>query len=367
MTDETKPSGTPGPEDKPPEDKPAFDAKPAAESATPPGPLPDVKSSADVAAAGGDPAKAEPPAPAKPAPAKPAVPPPAKPAVAAAKPVAPKAPPKPKKLKVFCWPHMMFVETVCALVTVLFFTIWAMYVNAPLEEIANPNMSSNPAKAPWYFLGLQELLVYFDPWIAGVGLPMIMIIGLMMIPYIDPNPRGLGYYTRRERPFAWGYFTFGLIFWYVLIVIGYWFRGPAWAWYWPWESWTYHKLTVAHNHNLYELAGTVIWAMTHGHWPHYLPAGANTTAHMAEISAANNLLLIHGFDFLGLIIIVIFYYVGYTWPARTFWKARYERWGKERWGIVMFFVITTAAIFLKMFLRLTFSVKYAWVTPWFNI
>ena len=74
--------------------------------------------------------------------------------------------------------------------------------NAPLEEPSNPNLTMNPAKAPWYFLGLQEMLVYFDPWIAGVVMPTLIIVGLMVIPYVDTNPLGSGYYTWKQRKFA---------------------------------------------------------------------------------------------------------------------------------------------------------------------
>jgi hypothetical protein len=79
--------------------------------------------------------------------------------------------------------------------------VWAITLNAPLEELANPNLTMNPAKAPWYFLGLQEMLVYFDPWMAGVVMPTLIIVGLMVIPYIDANPLGSGYYTLEAAAF----------------------------------------------------------------------------------------------------------------------------------------------------------------------
>ena len=82
--------------------------------------------------------------------------------------------------------------------------VWSLTLNAPLEEPSNPNVTMNPAKAPWYFLGLQEMLVYFDPWIAGVIMPTLIIVGLMAVPYIDNNPLGNGYYTYRQRRFASG-------------------------------------------------------------------------------------------------------------------------------------------------------------------
>ena len=83
----------------------------------------------------------------------------------------------------------------CAIFVVVLLLVWSLLVDAPLEEPANPTRTPNPSKAPWYFLGLQEMLVFFDPWHAGVVLPTFIIIGLMVIPYIDINPHGNGYYT----------------------------------------------------------------------------------------------------------------------------------------------------------------------------
>ena len=114
-------------------------------------------------------------------------------------------------------------------------------VPAPLEPLADPNKTPNPSKAPWYFVGLQELLVYFDPWIAGVVLPTLIIVGLMAIPYIDKSPHGIGEYNYKDRKFAVIVFSLGTAFWFILIIVGYFFRGPSWQWYWPWESWEIHK------------------------------------------------------------------------------------------------------------------------------
>ena len=80
--------------------------------------------------------------------------------------------------------------------------VWSITLNAPLEEPANPNHTMNPSKAPWYFVGLQEMLVYFDPWFAGVVLPTLIVVGLMVFPYVDTNPLGVGYYTIRQRAVA---------------------------------------------------------------------------------------------------------------------------------------------------------------------
>ena len=96
----------------------------------------------------------------------------------------------------------MRIELVAAILVTVLLMVWSLTLNAPLEEPSNPNVTMNPAKAPWYFLGLQEMLVYFDPWMAGVVMPTLIIVGLMAIPYIDANPLGNGYYTYKQRKFA---------------------------------------------------------------------------------------------------------------------------------------------------------------------
>src|SRR3989338_106276 len=140
-----------------------------------------------------------------------------------------------EKLEV--WPHLVLREYVAAAACLLFIMVWSVLQNAPLEAIANPNVTTNPSKAPWYFVGLQELLVYFDPWIAGVVMPGLIIVGLIAIPYIDTNPKGIGSYAWKDRPFANTLFMLGVVMWFALIYIGYALRGPNYAWYWPWESW----------------------------------------------------------------------------------------------------------------------------------
>lgn len=144
--------------------------------------------------------------------------------------------------KVEVWPNLVVREYIGAILMLIFLVGWSLLQNAPLEGIADPTVTPNPSKAPWYFLGLQELLVYFDPWLAGVVLPTVIMGGLMAIPYLDPDStRGVGFYSFKERPFANTVFLLGLFAWFVLIVIGTFMRGPNWQWYWPWESWLIHK------------------------------------------------------------------------------------------------------------------------------
>ena len=154
------------------------------------------------------------------------------------------------------WPHLVSREFLAALLVTVILFVWSLLMNAPLEAEANLNVTPNPSKAPWYFVGLQELLVYFDPWIAGVVLPTVIIIGLMAIPYVDPNPKGVGYWAKmrwrragivpvwspEERPFAVSIFMLGILMWFVLIFIGTYCRGPNWEWYWPWEEWSHRRI-----------------------------------------------------------------------------------------------------------------------------
>lgn len=141
----------------------------------------------------------------------------------------------PKRL-VTVWPHLLYPELIYAIVWIAILIVASLVWNAPLEEPANPTHTPNPAKAPWYFVGLQELLVYFDPWMAGVVIPLVIIYGLCAMPYIDPSRRGGGVYSFRERRRAFIIFTAGLAGWFILIAIGSWFRGPGWAWVWPWKE-----------------------------------------------------------------------------------------------------------------------------------
>ncbi len=156
--------------------------------------------------------------------------------------------------KVLCWPDLVYTELIAMVLCTAVLMIWSYYLKAPLESPANPAGPPNPSKAPWYFLGLQELLVYFDPWMAGVVLPGLIIVGLAALPYIDVNPKGNGYYTFKERKFAILTFMFGyLILWVVLIVFGTFLRGPNWNFFGPFQAWDPHRVDKLTNINLSEI------------------------------------------------------------------------------------------------------------------
>jgi hypothetical protein len=153
--------------------------------------------------------------------------------------------------KVFTWPDLVYTEFICILLFTALLVVWSIELEAPIEEPAALARTPNPSKAPWYFLGLQEMLVYFDPWIAGVLLPSFIIVGLCAIPYLDTNPKGNGYYTFDERPFAVSFFATGFVlFWVSFVILGTFLRGPNWSFFGPFEYWDLHKLEPAVNVNL---------------------------------------------------------------------------------------------------------------------
>ncbi len=224
----------------------------------------------------------------------------------------------------FTFPDLVSREFIAILAALIVLCVWSMGIDAPLRAMANPNWTENPAKAPWYFVGLQELLVYFDPWIAGVCVPGIIILGLMAIPYIDTNPRGVGEYNFSDRKFAVPVFMTGYTLWFVLIIIGQFLRGPNWHFYWPWEDWSIAKPAEQQLVNL----------------PPWL-----------------------GWSLLGCYVAAGF--------CRLPWILR--RSGQREPGFMIRYVTTVVlcllmfGVIFKIILRLFFHVKYIIVTPYFSI
>ncbi len=240
-----------------------------------------------------------------------------------------------QKSRVHTWPYLVRIELVVALIVMVVLTVWSILVDAPLEQLADPNRTPNPSKAPWYFVGLQELLVYFDAWIAGVVFPLLIIGGLSAIPYIDINKKGNGYYGFRERRFEIVTFLFGfLVLWVGLIIIGIFFRGPGWNWFWPWDGWD----------TKVQVDSTTV------NWPELF--GIQSPVVASIFGGAT-----------------VFGYYGLAW---VYWfikrgTRRFTDLGKARYAITAFLFMTMLALPIKMALRLAFSVKYVWVTQWFNI
>lgn len=242
--------------------------------------------------------------------------------------------------KLYVWPYLLRIEFLSAIICTFILMVWSITLNAPLEEPANPNLTMNPSKAPWYFLGLQEMLVYFDPWIAGVVMPTLIIIGLIAIPYLDTNPLGNGYYTFRQRKFAILAFCFGfLVLWVVMVIIGTFIRGPGWMWFWPGETWDHHRLVFETNQDLHQVLG-----ITSQPWIGMLGGAA-----------------------VGLYFVVSGWLVHKLMVLTEFNRKIYERMTLVQYLILQSLLVIMLALPVKIILRLLFRIKYIWVTPWFNI
>ncbi len=240
--------------------------------------------------------------------------------------------------RVQVWPYLVKVEFLMTLLIMIILTVWSITINAPLEEAANPTLTPNPSKAPWYFLGLQEMLVYFDPWIAGVMLPTFILIGLIVIPYIDINPKGNGYYTFKERPFAIATFCIGFLFlWVSLIVLGTFMRGPGWYFFWPWEFWDTHRVVALTNIDFFEVIG--------------IPS--------KNVDGSFNLLQVA----LGGILTMSYLVALPIWIWKKYGKSMptLKDLGPIRYGITIALFLMMVGLPIKMLLRLAFNIKYIWV------
>ena len=247
--------------------------------------------------------------------------------------------------KVWVWPDLVYIELLSMLLLGALLVIWSIYLKAPLEEPANPSDSPNPAKAPWYFLGLQEMLVYYDPWLAGVVFPGLIILGLMALPYIDPNPLGNGYYTFKQRKFAITWFNFGfIVLWVVLIFLGTFLRGPNWNFYGPYEPWDGHKLEVLVNINLSEYFWiSLLRQPLPDHWL------------LRELP--------------GFIVVLAYFAVGGFVLTKTYFKQFVARMTFLRYQLLLALFLIMMALPLKMVLRWLFNLKYIIGIPeyFFNI
>jgi hypothetical protein len=247
--------------------------------------------------------------------------------------------------KVMVWPDLVYTEFLCMILWTIFLIVWSIYLKAPIEEPANPAKTPNPSKAPWYFLGLQEMLVYYDPWIAGVLLPGLIIVGLCAIPYIDKNPKGNGYFTFRERKPEIAIFLFGfVVLWVWLIIIGTFLRGPNQNFFGPFEYWDAHKLVPLINVDLSQ----IIWVK----WLHMaLPRNPVVR------------------EIFGLTLVGLYFLALPPLLARRLLRTYYEKLGPARYHIMVFLGLTMFSLPIKMMLRWTLNMHYVVTVPeiFFNI
>ncbi len=260
------------------------------------------------------------------------------------------------------WPKLVYIELICMVLVTAILLWWALAVPAPLEQPASRTSTPNPAKAPWYFLGLQELLVYFDPWLAGVVFPSLIIFGLMAIPYLDPNRKGSGYSTFSERPLAVSTFLFGfLVLWISLIGLGTFLRGPNWTFFGIYERWDVHKVTVLNNVNLSDLVYRQLGKV--------FPSLNAVSAHSADAHGLRRFGYVLLREAPGLLLLAFYFGVLPFLLSRTLLKTQRQEMGTVRFWIFVFLFLGMLLLPLKMILRWAFNVKYIVAVPewWLNI
>ena len=247
--------------------------------------------------------------------------------------------------KVLVFPYLIYIEFVAALFYAIILVVWSIFLKAPLEEPANPTISPNPSKAPWYFLGLQEMLVYFDPWIAGVLLPTFIIIGLCAIPYLDKDPSTSGFYSFKKRRAVITTYLFGFwILWILLILFGTFLRGPNWNFFGPFETWDVHKVVPLVNVNLSELI-FIKW----------LGWGLPKLWFIREAP--------------GILLIILYFVIPSIILKATVFKEVHKKLGPARYSVLVMLVLMMAVLPIKMYLRWAFNLKYLIAIPefFFNI
>ena len=244
------------------------------------------------------------------------------------------------KINILVWPDLVYGELICMVLTTVFLIAWAIVLQAPLEQPANPAGTPNPSKAPWYFLGLQEMLVYFDPWLAGVVFPGLIIAGLCAIPYIDTNPKGNGYYTLKERPFAIFMFLFGfIVLWVLLVIQGTFLRGPNWNFFGPFEDWDPHKVLPLTNIDFSDIF-----------WIKWLGQPKPQFWLTRELP--------------GIAIAVVYFGVPiFLLPLVPLFKKILQQAGLVRYSVTVFLFLSMMSMLAKMFARWSFNLKYLVAIP----
>jgi hypothetical protein len=253
--------------------------------------------------------------------------------------------------KVLVWPDLVYIELIAMVLVTAALLVWSMLVRAPLEQPANPAITPNPSKAPWYFLGLQEMLVYFDPATAGVILPSLIILGLMAIPYLDANPHGSGYYTIAQRRFAYLVFQFGFLqLWILMILVGTFFRGPNWSFFGLYEPHDLHRLPTLPSLKLSEFVWT-IWF--HRPIPQSIP-GSGLFVELGTIALR---------EVAGIVILALYFLGLPLLLARTWLKPICQSMERTRYTILSLLLLMMLALPLKMLLRWTFGLSYLLSVP----
>ncbi|MEM9353376.1 MAG: hypothetical protein AAGA92_10215 [Planctomycetota bacterium] len=253
--------------------------------------------------------------------------------------------------KVLVWPDLVYTEMICMIGLTAFLIFWAILLPAPLEEPASSVKTPNPSKAPWYFLGLQEMLVYYDPWMAGVVLPTMIVVGLMAIPYIDFNKAGNGYYTIKERKFSYIVWQIGFLeMWVTLIVLGTLLRGPNWNFFGPYEYWDAHKVEALNNVNLAEYFWERLLGMS-------LPVAPPDSSQLIQLGY----ILLR--ESVGIVLVLGYFIALPPLMALTVFRGYYKKMGFIRFMVLANLILFMASLPIKMVLRWVVNLKYLIYIP----
>ena len=248
--------------------------------------------------------------------------------------------------KVLVWPDLVYTELICMIALTALLLLWAIALKAPLEAPASSVKTPNPSKAPWYFLGLQEMLVYYDPWMAGVVLPSLVLVGLMAIPFLDFNKKGNGYYTIAERPFSYIIFQLGFLeLWITLIILGTFLRGPNWNFFGPYEPWDAHKVLALNNKDLSQFF-----------WVDWLNSGLPKAP--PDSGTWTQVKFIFKRECLGFVALGVYFMALPPVLAMTVFRKFFARMGFIRFMLMANLLLFMAALPLKMVLRWVFNLKY---------
>ena len=257
--------------------------------------------------------------------------------------------------KVLVWPDLVYTELICMIAVSALLLIWAIFLPAPLEEPASSVKTPNPSKAPWYFLGLQEMLVYFDPWYAGVVLPSLVVFGLMAMPYLDFNKKGNGYYSIEERKFSYLVYQFGFFeLWITLIILGTFLRGPNWNFFGPFEYWTPYKVEVLNNVDLPQM----FWVQWMNQPLPRAPQGAGLLSQVGYILLRESP---------GLLVMGVYLVALPPLLAVRVFRGFYAKMGFIRYMVMSNLMLLMLTLPLKMILRWTLNLKYIISIPEFSL
>ncbi len=252
---------------------------------------------------------------------------------------------------VLTWPDLVYIELITMVLLTAVLGVWSLLVRAPLEAPANPVVTPNPSTAPWYFLGLQEMLVFFDPAMAGVIFPALIILGLAAIPYLDVNRRGSGYYTIAQRPLAYVVFQFGFLqLWILLILVGTFLRGPNWSYFGPYEPHDPHKFEALSSLGLSQY----FWALWLGAGVPEVTAPAGSLKQLAQILWR---------EIAGVVILLAYFGLLPAVFGRTLLADLRRQMGRTRYAIMVFLLLMMLALPIKMLLRWTCGLSYVVSMP----